>query len=150
MLPTLLLGAAFFAAAPAAPPATDLDEYEAARSQVGRDPAEHVKLAVWCEAHGLSAERVKHLALAVLIAPDHAAARGLLGLVAYRGGWHSPEAVAERDRSDGALAATRAAYLARRARAPGNADGHWKLAMWCGENGLEDEATAHLTAVTRL
>jgi hypothetical protein len=46
MLPTLLLGAALFAAAPAAPPATDLDEYEAARSQVGRDPAGHIKLAL--------------------------------------------------------------------------------------------------------
>ena len=111
---------------------------------------EPLRLALWCERRGLEAERVKHLALAVLIDPDHAAARGLLGLVAYRGGWHSPEAVAERDRSDGALAATRAAYRARRARrpAPPTATGSWR--MWCGENGLEEEATAHLTAVTRL
>jgi hypothetical protein len=147
MLAIFLLGAGLLAAGP---PSADLATYEAASLDVGRDPAEHVKLALWCEAHGLPAERVKHLALAVLIAPDHAAARGLLGLVAYRGGWHSPEAVAERDRSDGALASTRAAYRARRTRAPGTADGHWKLAIWCGENGLEDEATAHLTAVTRL
>src|SRR5215212_1183926 len=105
MFTLFLLGAGLLAAGP---PSADLAAYEAARVNAGSDPAEHVKLAVWCEAHGLSAERVKHLALAVLIDPDHAAARGLLGLAAYRGGWHSPEAVAERDRSDGAMAATRA------------------------------------------
>ena len=67
--------------------------YEAARARAGRDADAHVRLALWCEAHGLEAERLKHLAIAVLTDPTHAAARGLLGLVAYRGGWHSPEAV---------------------------------------------------------
>ena len=30
------------------------------------------------------------------------------------------------------------------------ADDHWKLAHWCEENGLEAEAKAHLTIVTRI
>ena len=53
-----------------ATPATapDLKAYEAARDALGRGSDAHVKLALWCEAHGLSAERVKHLALAVLTA----------------------------------------------------------------------------------
>jgi hypothetical protein len=36
---------------------------------VARDPAAHVRLALWCEAHGLKAEKLRHLALAVLIDP---------------------------------------------------------------------------------
>lgn len=147
MFTLVVLGAGLLAAGL---PSADLAAYEAARARAGHDPAEHVKLAVWCEDHGLSAERVKHLALAVLIDPNHAAARGLLGLVAYRGGWHSPDTVAERVRADDDLAATRADYRARRDRTATNSDGHWKLAMWCIDNGLTDEATAHLTAVTRL
>lgn len=147
MIATLLLGAGLLAAEPAAPAGDDfLKTYETARAAVGRDADAHVKLALWCEARGLTAERARHLALAVLTDPGHAAARGLMGLVAFRGGWKSPQAVAERARADGA----RAAYLARRARVPGTADGHWRLALWCGENGLTDEAAAHLTAVTRL
>ena len=42
----------------AGPATTD----EAALAQVGRDADAHVRLALWCEAHGLSAERLKHLA----------------------------------------------------------------------------------------
>jgi hypothetical protein len=30
------------------------------------------------------------------------------------------------------------------------ADAHWKLALWCDEQGLKPEARAHLTAVTQL
>ena len=61
----------------------------------GRDADAHVRLALWCEAHGLHAERLKHLAIAALIEPGHATARGLMGLVAHAGGWKRPEAVAD-------------------------------------------------------
>ncbi len=61
----------------------DLSAYEAAQAKVGRDADAHVKLALWCEAHGLTAERIKHLMLATLINPSNATARGLLGLVAH-------------------------------------------------------------------
>src|SRR4029079_5305968 len=32
---------------------TDLEAYKAAAAKAGRDPDAHVKLALWCEAHGL-------------------------------------------------------------------------------------------------
>ena len=59
--------------------------YEQARKDAGRDAAAHVRLALWCESHGMSAERMKHLAMAVLYDPSNALARGLMGLVAYQG-----------------------------------------------------------------
>src|SRR4051794_1585205 len=73
-----------------------LAEYRRAAAAVGRDADAHVRLALWCEARGLGAERVKHLALAVLHRPSHPTARGLMGLVAYRDRWQPPEAVAAR------------------------------------------------------
>ena len=72
---------------PRSPP--DMAAYQAAKAQAGRDADAQVKLALWCEAHGLSAERIKHLTLATLLDPSNAAARGLLGLVAYQGKWQS-------------------------------------------------------------
>ena len=107
---------------------------------MGRDADAHVRLALWCEAHGLHAERLKHLAIAALIEPGHATARGLMGLVAHAGGWKRPEAVADRLKADAALAATLEQYKARRDRTPVKADAQWKLALWCEENGLEAEA----------
>jgi hypothetical protein len=127
-----------------------LEDYRAAASQVGRDAEAHVKLALWCEAHGLGAERLRHLAIAVLTDPANATARGLMGLVAYRGKWQRPDAVAEQVKADEATAAALAEYNARRIRTPDTADAQWKLALWCEENGLKAEATAHLAAVVRL
>ena len=135
-------------------PAPDLASYEAAyddaRAKVGRDADAHVRLALWCEAHGLPAERLKHLAIAALIEPGHATARGLMGLVAHAGGWKRPEAVADRLKADAELGATLEQYRARRDRTPVKAEDQWKLALWCEENGLEAEAKAHLTIVTRI
>src|SRR5271155_1890548 len=89
-----LLGADRSQAGMASPAtAADLSAYEVARGEVGRDPNAHVRLALWCESHGLPSERMKHLALAVLYDPSHALARGLMGLVEYRGRWGSPEEV---------------------------------------------------------
>src|SRR5439155_11458604 len=116
----------------------------------GRDADAHVKLALWCETHGLEAERLEHLALAVLADPSHATARGLLGLVADGGKWRRPEQVADRLKADPSLTARLAEYNARRARLADTADAHWKLALWCEARGLADEARAHLTTVTRL
>src|SRR3954470_11724340 len=73
-----------------------------------------------------------------------------MGLVAYRGQWKSPEAVAERVRADESLTVKLAEYNARRARVPETADAHWSLALWCETQGLEAEARAHFTVVTRL
>src|SRR3954453_12321316 len=121
MLSALLAGAVLLAADPESPlPAgpDDLASYRAASAKVGRDPDAHVKLALWCEARGLQAERLKHLAIAVLTDPKHATARGLLGLVAYRGRWERPDAVGEKVRADAELAAALAEYNALREAAP--------------------------------
>ena len=93
---------------------------------------------------------MKHLALAVLIDPTQAMARGLMGLVAYRGRWQQPSAVAEKVKADEALAAALAEYNGRRERTPNTADAQWKLGLWCEENGLKGEAQAHFATVIRL
>ena len=66
----------------------------------------------------LDSERLKHLAIAVLTEPAHATARGLLGLVAFRGRWQSPEAIRDRLAAEETTSATLAEYN-RRARPHG-------------------------------
>jgi hypothetical protein len=129
---------------------TDLAAYEAARGKVGRDADAHVMLALWCEAHGLSAERVKHLAIATLINPNHAAARGLLGLIDNEGKWQKPEVAGLKIASNPERQALIREYLQRRAATTDKADSQWKLAQWCEQNGLKDQAQAHYGAVVRL
>src|SRR5215212_8564037 len=87
MMLTLVVCSSLLAAAPAATTDADLAAYEAAKAGAGRDAEAHVRLSLWCEAHGLDAERVKHLAMAVMVDPANAKARGLMGLVAYRDRW---------------------------------------------------------------
>ncbi len=139
----LIVCAAVLAAEPSpSPPGS----YAEARARAGRSPDDQVKLALWCEAHGLAAERLHHLALAVLADPTHVTARGLMGLVAYNGRWSRPEVLAERLQTDASLAD----YEVRRQKAPYTADGQWALGVWADEHGLKDQARAHFTAVTRL
>ena len=95
--------------------AADRKVYEAVRVKAGKDPAALVKLSLWCEAHGLSAERARHLMEAIGIDPGNVAARGLLGLVSYRGEWLSPDDVRGKRTSDQDLAKKLEAYYARRA-----------------------------------
>ena len=129
---------------------TDLAGYQAAKSKVGRDADAHVRLALWCEAHGLTAERLKHLSLAVLYDPSNALARGLMGLVAYHGKWDRPDVIGQQIQNDPARQAIVKEYLDRRARTPDKADAQMKLAAWCDENGLKEQAIAHYSAVTRI
>ncbi len=124
--------------------------YREARSHAGRSPDDQVRLALWCEAHGLDVERLKHLALAVLADPGHAPARALMGLVAFDGRWRRPEAVAESLKADPARAALLAEYDAKRLRTAYTADGQMALGLWAEERGLKDQARAHLTAAVRL
>ena len=116
------------------------------QGQAGRSPEAQVRLALWCEAHGLTAERLHHLTLAVLADPKNAAARGLMGLVSHDGRWQRPEVVADRAKADPALAE----YEAKRLKAAYTADAQWALGVWCDEHGLKEQAKAHLTAVIRL
>ena len=55
--------------------------YEAVRKKAGNDPAALGQAGLACEAHGLTAERVKHLSGAIAIEPASVAAQGLLGLI---------------------------------------------------------------------
>jgi len=148
-----LLYAGLLAASPAdaAGPTPEVAKaYDEARARSGRTPADQVKLALWCEAHGLTAERLNHLARAVLADPANATARGLMGLVAYDGRFQRPEAVAEKVGADASLAGTLAEYDDHRMKAAYTADAQWQLALWCQGRGLADQARAHLIAVTRL
>ena len=149
---------------PTPPSASDLKTYEAVRPKAGRDPTAHVKLALWCEAHGLNDERVRHLAQAVAIDPKHVTARGLLGLIDFGGRWLSPEQVGDRRKSDQVLMKKMEEYHARRAALErsletskrGAADprkasrAHEKLGTWCEEQGLKDQALAHFTMAVQL
>ena len=123
--------------------------YQALVEHAGRDAGAQVRLALWCEANGLFPERLKHLALAVLTDPDHPTARGLLGQVSFRGRWHRPEDIGTLLDGDTRFSAARSEYAARRELMKNNADAHWRLALWCEQEGLETEAVAHVVAVTR-
>jgi len=137
------------AAGVAGGPSTILEQYREARAHVGRDPDSQVELALWCEQRGLTSERLKHLTLAVLLQPDHAAARGLLGQVAHEGRWKRPEDVRAAEAADADGQATMREYLDRRSRAADDADSQQRLAGWCEENGLAEQAAAHYRAVLR-
>lgn len=152
MLGALLLGAAM-AVQPAASTdsrAADLSAYEEAKALAGRDADAQVALALWCEQRGLSAERAKHLTLAVLRDPNHALARGLLGMVSHDGKWRTPDEVRDAVDHDPEAQALMREYLERRAATADTADAQAKLARWCDERGLNDQATAHYKAVVRL
>ena len=123
--------------------------YEALRAKVGRDAGSQIDLALWCEAHGLEAQRVKHLATAVLLDPTSVMARGLLGLVEDQGKWRQPEAIASEVKSDVAHADLMAEYNGHRVRTPIKPDAQYKLGKWCVDKGLIAESRAHFATVLR-
>jgi hypothetical protein len=129
---------------------TKLTVYEAARNNAGKSADAHVRLALWCEAHGLTGERVKHLSLAILYDPSNALARGLMGLVADRGKWGRPDAVGEKIQNDPARQSLIREYRDRRAKAARQPDAQLKLAAWCDQNGLKDQALAHYIETIKL
>jgi hypothetical protein len=118
VLHAALLCASLLAAPSGDPPAPsgDIKTYEALKAKAGKDASAQVKLALWCEAHGLDAERMKHLALAVLSDPKSATARGLMGMVAFDGRWDSAEKIGERIKADDQRAARMAEYEGRRSK----------------------------------
>ena len=147
-----LIAAAALAAADVPPASSDDNRqaYQAAKAAAGRSPDDQVRLAYWCEAHGLTAERMRHLAQAVLADPNNATARGLLGLVSRANRWVRPDAVADQVKADDALAKTLQEYDAKRSGTPYTADGQWTLGLWAEEHGLTAQAKAHFTATVRL
>ncbi|HEV3120931.1 MAG TPA: polymorphic toxin-type HINT domain-containing protein [Isosphaeraceae bacterium] len=181
MLPLLVILLSLPPTVPSSSSPGELVAYKTAAAQAGRDANTHTRLALWCEAHGLNDERAKQLAIALAVDPNHAVARGLLGLVADRGHWETPERVSERLKADTELATKLAEYNARRAQLEQSVAAarskqrkllesgrsgdalalelrirrklplaHVKLGMWCEENGLKAEATAHFTTAVTL
>ncbi len=124
--------------------------YESAKKKAGRDAEAHVRLALWCETHGFAAERMKHLALAVLYDPSNTLARGLMGLVAYRDRWGTPENVGQEIQADPADRELIREYLTRRAKAPNKPDAQLRLADWCQQKGLKAQALIHYNGVLLL
>ncbi len=135
---------------PAGSATSDLAAYQTAANTVGRDADAQVRLALWCEARRLTAERIKHLGLAVLSDPSNALARGLLGLVEYQGKWQRPDEISKAVQNDPERKARVQEYLQRRAKTPERAEDHQKLALWCEQNGLKDQAIAHFHQALRL
>jgi tetratricopeptide (TPR) repeat protein len=155
MANAILLCCAFLGASaggdqPGAPGAGDRQPYEAAAARTGRDADAQIRLALWCEAHGLIAERLKHLGLAILADPANALAHGLSGLVDYQGNWQRPDDIAKAVQDDPDRKARIREYLERRAKTPERAEDHQKLALWCEQNGLKDQAIAHFHQAVRL
>jgi Pretoxin HINT domain len=138
-------------AKPAETPETNRAAYQAAQAKAAKTPAAQIQLALWCEAHGLTAERIKHLTEAVSLDSSNVLARGLLGLVAFQGNWAKPDQVEQGIQSDPKFQTVFREYLDRRVRTPQrNVDAQLRLAAWCLENGLREEAMAHYHLVTRL
>jgi len=54
-----------------------------------------------------------------------------------------------RETSQGPDPALLAEYNARRAKAPNTADAHWKLGLWCEQNGLKTQAEVEFLAVSQ-
>ncbi|MFO0956412.1 MAG: Hint domain-containing protein [Isosphaeraceae bacterium] len=121
-------------------------QYEQRKQAAKLDSASQVALALWCEQHGMNAERNRHLSLAALRDPDNPRIRSLMGQVKDGDGWRRAEEAAAGRAAD----PIREEYQSRRARMKDTDDDHEKLADWCSKNGLDDEADAHLRAALRL
>ncbi len=72
-----------------------------------------------------------------------------MGLVSYQSQWKTPEEVARDLEDDPGQKARVDEYLDRRAKVRDRADDLWKLALWCEQNGLKQQATAHLFEVLK-
>ncbi len=125
-------------------------EYAQMKSKAGADAESQTALALWCERHGLSRERTDHLNAAVKADPTNEKARALLGLVHEGGEWKTPEQAASAVKADAKLTATLDEYHALRSISLDKTQDQWKLANWCDEHGLKQEARAHYAAVVRL
>jgi hypothetical protein len=132
------------------PAKPELENYRVAQAKAGKNADAHIRLALWCEARGLTAERIKHLSLAILYEPGNALAHGLLGLVAFQGKWERPDQVGRMVENDPTHRARIQDYLRRRATTPDRAEDQWKLALWCEQHDLKQQSIAHLYRVVQV
>ena len=118
---------------PPEPTKADRAAYQSAAAKAGKNAVAHVQLALWCEAHGLSAERTKHLNLAISLDPANTLARGLLGLVAFQGKWTNPKQVEQEIQDDPKYQALFREYQDRRVHTPqrsGKRNCGWPPGAW--------------------
>ena len=129
--------------------AGDDQTYDELVAQAGRDAEAHVRLALWCEARGMTEKRAKHLALAVQFDPTNSLARGLMGQIEDRGAWKSAESIKKRVESDEALAETLSQYNTRRAKINEMEEARRKIVGDLERNGnvLEAQAYRHFTGI---
>ncbi len=126
----------------------DLATYGAAARRAGRDAEAHVRLALWCEARGLDAERNTELSEALHLNPHDACARGISGQIRQGVSWVSLKEFARME--DSARVRNRyALYDRKRDEAGDSVQGDLQLASWCAHEGMFTEERAHLTAVVR-
>ncbi len=151
-LAVVLVGlcACLFSAQDAEPAGGDRTAYEAAAARAGDDAAAHIRLALWCEARGMAADRARQLAIAAEKDPRNVLARGLAGSVRYRGEWQPKGDVERSAHEDPTRDGKLRAYIERRSAAAHTADDQLKLATWCAENGLKQQAVAHYTELSRI
>ena len=152
MVRALLICCAMFGddANKAIPAAGDHAGYEAILKKTAETATAQIQLALWCEAHGMGPERDLHLQRAIKLEPGNALARGLLGMIAFKGQWTKPEQVEQATQSDPKFQAIFREYLNRRVHTPQKVDPQLRLAAWCAQNGLNEEAMVHYQAVTRI
>jgi hypothetical protein len=103
----------------------------------------HIDRALIAESRGQISDRSREMAKSLLIDPDNAKARGLSGYVRYHGEWIKTDRIIEKFEARPEFILHYKEYNVRRAEASDDADGHWKIAVWCEEHGLTDEALAH-------
>ena len=72
-----------------------------------------------------------------------------MGLVAFQGKWARPDEVSHKAQDDPRRKAVMQEYLQHRAKTSEKAEDQWKLAVWCEQNGLKDQAIAQYHAVLR-
>lgn len=125
--------------------------YETAKAPGSRLSANvDVARAIAAERQGDAKARARGLAKALLVDPDHIQARGLSGFIRYRGEWVKPDRIVERIERSSELQSLYREYELRRAKTKNTADEQWKIAIWCEEHGLTEEANAHFLVVGNL
>ncbi len=107
LLSFVLLGADDGSGKQKPPTQDELARYDAAQEKAAGNAAAQVKLALWCEAHGLAAERAEHLRKAIANDPSNVLAHALLGQLAYHKEWDSSDAIAKKIQTDPAQRAAR-------------------------------------------
>ena len=98
----------------------------------------------------MTAERLKHLALAVALDPSHASRADFRGWFRFKVNGRSPPKSVSRSKATRPIRRWSENISHAVREPPSKANAQLKLAAWCAEKGLKEQAIAHYTEVTRL